>query len=100
MVTVYAVEELAAMQQNHSVSISYSFKNLPGPAVFSAYGHIGTDPLASIYHTNRSFVDNNDGKVNPVSTFAVTVPGDVNKDLRVDIDDIAALLEYWMIGTH
>jgi hypothetical protein len=100
MVTVYAIEGLTPMQQNHYVSIGYSFKNLPGPAVFSAYGYIGTDPLASIYHTNRTFVDSNDGKSNPVSTFAVTVPGDVNKDLRVDIDDIAMLLENWMVGTE
>lgn len=100
MVTVYAVEGIAPMQLDQFVSISYNFKNLPGPAVFSAYGFIGTDPLASIYHTNRTFVDSNDTKSNPVSTFAVTVPGDVNKDLRVDIDDIAALLEYWMIGTE
>jgi hypothetical protein len=99
MVTVFALEDLSPMQLNHFVSIGYSFKNLPGPAVFSAYGYIGTDPLASIYHTNRTFVDSNDGKSNPVSTFAVTVPGDVNKDLRVDIDDISTLLEYWLIGT-
>ena len=100
MVTVFAIEGLTPMLQNHSVTINYHFNNLPGPAVFSAYGYIGTDPVASIYHTNRAFVDTNDSKQNPVSTFAVTVPGDVNKDLRVDIDDIAALLEYWMIGTE
>jgi len=100
MVTVYAVESLAPMLQGHSVTIDYRFRNLPGPAVFSAYGYIGTDPVASIYHTNRAFVDSNDDKSNPVSTFAVTVPGDVNKDLRVDIDDVAALLEYWMVGTE
>ncbi len=100
MVTVYAIEGLAPMRQDQSVSINYRFDNLPGPAVFSAYGFIGTDPLASIYHTNRTFVDSNDGKGNPVSTFAVTVPGDVNRDLRVDVADIAALLEYWTVGTE
>lgn len=100
MVTVYAVEGLTALPQNEAVTITYSFSNLPGPAVFSAYGYIGTDPLASIYHTNRAFVDANDDKGSPVSTFAVTVPGDVNKDLRVDIDDVAMLLEYWMVGTE
>jgi hypothetical protein len=100
MVTVYAVEGLTSMPQDHAVTINYRFRNLPGPAVFSAYGYIGTDPVASIYHTNRTFVDSNDNKSNPVSTFAVTVPGDVNKDLRVDINDIAELLEYWMIGTE
>jgi hypothetical protein len=100
MVTVYAVEGLTSMPQDHTVTINYHFRNLPGPAVFSAYGYIGTDPVASIYHTNRTFVDSNDNKSNPVSTFAVTVPGDVNKDLRVDIEDITELLEYWMIGTE
>ena len=100
MVTVYAIEGLAPMQQDQSVSINYRFRNLPGPAVFSAYGYIGTDPLASIYHTNRTFVDGNDDKSNPVSTFAVTVPGDINNDLRVDLADIAALAENWMVGTE
>ena len=65
----------------------------------STYGYIGTDPLPSIYHTNRAFIDANDAKSNPVSTFAVTVPGDVNKDLRVDFADLAKLAENWMIGT-
>ena len=100
MVTVYAIEGVTPMQLDQSVTINYRFKNLPGPAVFSAYGYIGTDPLASIYHTNRAFVDSNDSKNHPFSTFAVTVPGDVNKDLRVNIDDVAALLEYWMVGTE
>jgi len=100
MVTVYAIEGMTSMQQDHSVRINYRFRNLPGPAVFSAYGYIDTDPLASIYHTNRTFIDTYDDKGNPVSTFAVTVPGDVNKDLSVDIDDVAALLEYWTVGTE
>ncbi len=99
MVMVYAVEGLTSIPQNQSVKIEYEFKNLPGPVVFSAYGYIGTDPLPSIYHTNRAFVDANDGKKNPVSTFAVTVPGDINKDLRVDFADMAELAENWMIGT-
>ena len=99
MVTVYAVEGLTSMPQNQSVKIEYNFKNIPGPVVFSAYGYIGTDPLPSIYHTNRAFVDANDNKNNPVSTFAVTVPGDINKDLRVDFADMAELAENWMIGT-
>jgi len=99
MVTLYAVEGLTAMAQNQSVKIDYEFKNLPGPAVFSAYGYIGTDPRPSIYHTNRAFTDANDSKSNPVSTFAVTVPGDINRDLRVDLADLAELAENWMIGT-
>ena len=100
MVTVYSVEGITSLAQNQSVRIDYRFSNLPGPVVFSAYGYIGTDPLASIYHTNRAFVDTNDSQHKPVSTFAVTVPGDVNKDLRVDLADLAELAENWMIGTR
>lgn len=100
MVTLYAIEGMASLAQGQSVRIDYRFDNLPGPAVFSAYGYIGTDPLASIYHTNRAFVDRNDSQRNPVSTFAVTVPGDVNKDLRVDFADLAVLAQNWMVGAN
>ncbi len=100
MVSLYAVEGITSLGQGRSVRIDYRFANLPGPAVFSAYGYIGTDPQASIYHTNRAFVDANDSQHNPVSTFAVTVPGDVNKDLRVDFADLAALAENWMVGAN
>ena len=98
LVTLYAVEGITSLGQGRSVRIDYRFANLHSPAVFSAYGYIGTDPQASIYHTNRAFVDANDGQRNPVSTFAVTVPGDVNKDLRVDFADLAALAQNWMVG--
>jgi len=98
MVTLYAVEEITSLAQGQSVRIDYRFVGLPGPAVFSAYGYIGTDPLASIYHTNRAFLDANDSQHDPVSTFAVTVPGDVNKDLRVDFADLATLAQNWMVG--
>ncbi|MHC4328232.1 MAG: hypothetical protein ACYSWW_08955 [Planctomycetota bacterium] len=100
MVTVYGVEGVTSMPQGQSVKIDYRFSNLPGPVVFSAYGYIGTDPLPSIYHTNRAFLDANDSQRKPVSTFAVTVPGDINKDLRVDLADLAELAENWMIGTE
>jgi len=100
MVTLYAVEGAALLEQGQSVRIDYRFGDLPGPAVFSAYGYIGTDPVASIYHTNRAFLDANDSQRNPVSTFAVTVPGDVNKDLRVDLADLAVLAENWMVGAN
>jgi len=100
MVTLYAVEGITSLGQGQSVRIDYRFFNLPGPAVFSAYGYIGTDPQASIYHTNRAFVDANDNQHNPVSTFAVTVPGDVNGDLRVDFADVAALAQNWMVGAE
>lgn len=98
MVTLYAVEGLSSLAQGQSVRIDYRLNHLAGPAVFSAYGYIGTDPLASIYHTNRAFIDANDDRHNPVSTFAVTIPGDVNKDLRVDLVDLALLAESWMVG--
>ncbi|HUV65285.1 MAG TPA: hypothetical protein VMW24_15420 [Sedimentisphaerales bacterium] len=100
MVTLYAVEGITSLAQGQSVRIDYRFGDLPGPAVFSAYGYIGTDPVASIYHTNRAFLDANDSQRNPVSTFAVTVPGDVNKDLRVDLADLAVLAENWMVGAN
>ncbi len=100
MVTLYAVEGITSLAQGRSVRIDYRFVNLPGPAVFSAYGYIGTDPQASIYHTNRAFVDVNDSQRNPVSTFAITVPGDVNKDLRVDFADLAAMAQNWMVGAN
>jgi hypothetical protein len=100
VVTVYAVEGITTLAKDQSVRIDYQFSNLPGPVVFSAYGYIGTDPLASIYHTNRAFVDANDSQRNPVSTFAVTVSGDVNKNLRVDFADLAELAQNWMIGTQ
>lgn len=100
MVALYAVEGLASLGQNQSVRVDYRFSHLPGPVVFSAYGYIGTDPLASIYHTNRAFVDGNDSQQREVSTFAVTVPGDVNRDLRVDLADLAMLAENWMVGTQ
>lgn len=100
MVTVYGVEGVTSMPQGQSVKINYRFSNLPGPVVFSAYGYIGTDPLPGIYHTNRAFLDANDSQSKPVSTFAVTIPGDINKDLRVDLADLAELAENWMIGTE
>jgi len=76
--------------------IAYAFDR----AMVTLYAVEGlTEPLPSIYHTNRAFTDANDSKSNPVSTFAVTVPGDINRDLRVDFADLAELAENWMIGT-
>ena len=53
-----------------NATISYSFSNLPGRAVFSVYGFVSTDTPASIYHTNRAVTDNNDPSA-LLSTFEV-----------------------------
>ena len=99
IVTVWAVEGLTGLAPGQSITIDYHFDNLPGPAVFSVYGYVGTDPLPTIYHTNRAFIDLNDNKKNPVSTFAVTIPGDLNRDLKVNLADLAELAANWLKGT-
>lgn len=98
--SVWAIEGLDGLPPGGSVVIEYSFEQLPAPAVFSVYGYVGTDPLASIYHTNRAFVDANDSKRSPVSTFAVTIAGDINKDLKVDLEDFAILAKNWLKGVR
>ncbi|MBN2182278.1 MAG: hypothetical protein JW715_10215 [Sedimentisphaerales bacterium] len=97
MVTVYGLSGLSSLGVEESVNIDYAFDYLPGPAVFSAYGFIGTDPMPTIYHTNKAFFDINDrgGKKNIVSTFAVTVKGDLNGDLVVDFADLAIVVDNW-----
>ena len=98
MVTVYGVSGLTGLASNESVTIDYSFSDLPGPAVFSVYGFLGVD----IYHTNKAFLDQNDlaGSKNKISTFAVTVQGDLNKDLKVDFLDFAVFANNWLIGVQ
>lgn len=98
MVTVYGVSGLTGLASNESVTIDYSFSDLPGPAVFNVYGFMGVD----IYHTNKAFLDQNDigGSKNKISTFAVTVQGDVNKDLKVDFLDFAVFANNWLIGVQ
>ena len=98
MVTVYGVGDIS-LSQGSSMTINYQFNDLPGAAVFSVYGFVGTDPYPTIYHTNRAFVDQNDSKHNPVSTFAVTIKGDLNGDLKVDFLDIALLADNWLVGS-
>jgi hypothetical protein len=100
LVTVWAVEGPAGLAPGQTITVDYSFNRLTGPVVFSIYGYVGTDPLASIYHTNRAFVDLNDNKENPVSTFAVTIPGDLNRDLKVDLADLAELAVNWLKGAR
>ena len=98
MVMVYGVEGLSSgLAPGQEIVIEYAFDRLPGPAVFSVYALVGTDPYPTIYHTNKTLLDNKDpgGKKNTVSTFAVTVSGDLNKDLKVDFADFAILAENW-----
>jgi hypothetical protein len=95
MVTVYQVEGMSPLVPQQSITINYSFEYLPGPAVFSVYGFVGTNPDPDIYHTNRSLIDNNNPN-SPVSTFAVSAPGDLNKDLKVDFIDFAMLAQNWL----
>jgi hypothetical protein len=98
MVVVYDVDGLSSFGPGQTITIDYSFNNLPGPAVFSVYGFVGSDPEPSIYHTNRAIPDNNDPDHKPVSTFAVTVPGDLNGDLKVDLADFALFSGNWLVG--
>ena len=97
MVTVYGLSGMSSLGVEESINIDYAFDYLPGPAVFSVYGFIGTDPEPTIYHTNKAFLDTNDpgGKKNKISTFAVTVKGDLNGDLVVDINDLAIMVDNW-----
>jgi hypothetical protein len=101
MVTVYGVEGLSeGLAPRQEIVIEYAFARLPGPAVFSVYGLVGSDPHPTIYHTNKALLDNRDsaGSKNKISTFAVTVNGDLNRDLRVDFSDLAIWAENWLAG--
>ena len=97
MVTVYGLSGMSPLASGKTVNVDYAFNSLPGPAVFSVYGFIGTDPMPTIYHTNKAFLDKNDplGKKNKISTFAVTVKGDLNGDLKVDLKDLKIMVENW-----
>jgi hypothetical protein len=108
MVCVYGVSGLTALEptdpdfpeHENEITIEYSFKYVPAPVVFSVYGYVdnpGGD--SSVYHTNRAFIDvNNPSK--KVSTFAVTVDGDLNEDLKVDLVDFAIMSEKWLTGVR
>jgi hypothetical protein len=97
MVTVYGLSGMSPLVPGDTVNVDYAFNYLPGPAIFSVYGFIGTDPMPTIYHTNKAFPDKNDplGKKNKISTFAVTVKGDLNGDLKVDIQDLEIMIDNW-----
>lgn len=106
MVCVYAVSGLAELEPtlpndpntDNVMTVEYSFDYVPAPVVFSVYGYAGGAAYPVVYHTNRAFIDPNDKKKNKVSTFAVTVPGDLDKDLAVDPNDFAIMSRNWLIG--
>jgi hypothetical protein len=107
MVTIYGVSGVtglnpAAQKDTYpfdTITIEYSFNYIPASVVFSVYGYVGTDPIPTIYHTNRALIDNNDPS-NSISTFAVTVEGDLNGDLKVDFLDFAIMGENWLKGVR
>ncbi|MCF7954912.1 MAG: hypothetical protein K9M75_03825 [Phycisphaerae bacterium] len=108
MVTVYGVSGLSGLDHvidknnpypYNTITIEYSFSDVPAPVVFSVYGYVATDPEPTIYHTNRSSIDVNN-KSKQVSTFAVTVDGDINGDLKVDLVDLAMLAGNWLTGAE
>ena len=105
MVSVYGVSGLTALEPTdpahpeyeNKITIEYSFNYVPAPVIFSVYGYAGGDTMPTIYHTNRAFIDQNN-KSKPISTFAVTVDGDINGDLKVDLADFALLSGNWLVG--
>jgi len=100
MVTVYGVSGVTGLDVlGGTITLDYSFDYVPAPVVFSVYGYVATDPDPTIYHTNRAFIDANNPSKN-VSTFAVTVDGDLNGDLIVDFLDFAIMSENWLLGVR
>jgi hypothetical protein len=100
MVCVYGVSGLTGLDVlGGTITIDYSFNDIPAPIVFSVYGYLETDPIPTIYHTNRAFIDiKNPSK--KVSTFAVTVDGDLNDDLKVNLADLGILSRNWLVGVE
>jgi len=96
MVTVLAFTGVT-LDTSHPVTLNYSFENLPGKAVFSAYAWPtgGTE----IYHTNRGLYDVNDS-TSTVSTFEVVPePGDANGDGVVNAFDYMVLKQHIGAGS-
>ena len=98
VVTVYGISGVTGLDVlGGTITVDYAFAYVPAPVVFSIYGYVADDPEPTIYHTNRAFVDANN-KSKKVSTFAVTVDGDLNGDLKVDFADFAMMSENWLAG--
>jgi hypothetical protein len=98
MVTVYGLSGMSPLAPGKTVNVDYAFGSLPGPVIFNVYGFIGTDPMPTIYHTNKAFLDKNDSSnKNKISTFAITVKGDLNGDLKVDIKDLEIMVDNWTV---
>jgi hypothetical protein len=98
MVTVYGISGVTGLDVlGGTITVDYSFDYVPAPVVFSVYGYVDDDPEPTIYHTNRAFIDSNNPS-KQVSTFAVTVDGDLNGDLKVDFADFATMSENWLTG--
>lgn len=98
MVTVYGISGVTGLDiLGGTIRVDYSFDYVPAPVVFGIYGYVADDPEPTIYHTNRAFIDANN-KSKEVSTFAVTVDGDVNGDLKVDFADFAKMSDNWLTG--
>jgi len=100
MVAVYGISGVTSLDPlGGTITVDYAFDYVPAPVVFSVYGYVADDPEPTIYHTNRAFLDiNNPSK--KVSTFAVTVDGDVSGDLIVNLLDFAAMCENWLVGVQ
>jgi hypothetical protein len=105
MVTVYGVSGLTALEPTdplhpeyeNKMTVEYSFDYVPAPVVFSVYGYVSNVDDPSIYHTNRAFIDTRNPS-KKISTFAVTVDGDLNGDLKVDFLDFAVMSKNWLVG--
>lgn len=109
MVTVYGVSGLSELNRlekvidkknpypYNTITIEYSLSDVPAPVVFSIYGYQSDSVSQDIYHTNRGSIDVNNAS-KKVSTFAVTVEGDVNGDLKVNLEDLAIMAGNWLLG--
>jgi len=98
MVTVYGISGVTGLGiLGDTIRVDYALDYVPAPVVFSVYGYVADDPEPTVYHTNRALIDANN-KSKEVSTFAVTVDGDLNGDLKVDFADFAMMSENWLTG--
>ena len=102
MVTVYGLKQVQLGPNGSSVRVYYDFDDLNTSAVFSVYGSVSRHDKTSgetqvtVYHTNRA-VANPDNPLEEVSTFAVIPPfhpADLDKNRKVDLQDLIWLNQY------